>query len=133
MVDDLPQAHRLHLGDGKNDTIRLGSRREILRGGNTMSKRGLKVLDSTLQKTHHWLNDLARAAHMDKPTAYKSLQAVLHAIRDRLPVDEALPTVRLQNPGQPIAPEESHRSIFRRMRALHVVLRSILDRSFADR
>ena len=54
-----------------------------------MSEQGLEVLESTLQKTHLWLNDLAKAAHVDKPTAYKSLRAVLHAIRDRLPVDEA--------------------------------------------
>jgi uncharacterized protein (DUF2267 family) len=54
-----------------------------------MGEPGLEVLDSTLQKTHLWLKDIAEAAHTDKPTAYKALRVVLQAIRDRLPVDEA--------------------------------------------
>jgi uncharacterized protein (DUF2267 family) len=54
-----------------------------------MSEPGLEVFESTLQKTQLWLKDLAEAAHVDKPTAYKALRSVLHAIRDRLPVEEA--------------------------------------------
>lgn len=54
-----------------------------------MSQEGLEVLDSTLQKTHEWINATAEAAHIDPPTAFKALRAVLHTLRDRLPVDVA--------------------------------------------
>ncbi len=55
-----------------------------------MSEPGLEVLDTTLQKTHEWINETARVAHVDHPTAYKALRAVLHALRDRLPIQEAV-------------------------------------------
>ncbi|MEI6349899.1 MAG: DUF2267 domain-containing protein [Verrucomicrobiota bacterium] len=55
-----------------------------------MSQAGLEVFDSTLQKTHLWLNELEELAHLpDQHTAFKVLRAVLHALRDRLPVDVA--------------------------------------------
>ena len=53
-----------------------------------MSQAGIEVFDSTLQKTHIWLNELQELAHLpDQRTAFKVLRAVLHALRDRLPVD----------------------------------------------
>jgi len=55
-----------------------------------MSQPGLEVFDSTLQKTHLWLHELQELAHLpDRHTAFQVLRAVLHALRDRLPVDEA--------------------------------------------
>jgi len=53
-----------------------------------MSQPGLEVFDSTLQKTHVWLNELREIAHLpDQQTSLKVLRAVLHALRDRLAVD----------------------------------------------
>src|SRR4051794_37941473 len=55
-----------------------------------MSQAGLEVFDSTLQKTHIWLNELQELAHLsDQRAALKALRAVLHALRDRLSVDVA--------------------------------------------
>ncbi len=55
-----------------------------------MSQTGLEVFDSTLQKTHLWLNELQGLAHLpDSHAAFKALRAVLHALRDRLSVDVA--------------------------------------------
>jgi uncharacterized protein (DUF2267 family) len=46
--------------------------------------------DSMLQKTNEWLRDLMRELGTnDRHTAYHALRAVLHALRDRLTVDEA--------------------------------------------
>jgi uncharacterized protein (DUF2267 family) len=55
-----------------------------------MSVTGLAPFDSTIQTTNVWLNDiLERLAWADRPRAYHALRAVLHALRDRLPVDQA--------------------------------------------
>jgi uncharacterized protein (DUF2267 family) len=55
-----------------------------------MSQTGLAAFDSTLQTTNVWLNDiLARLRWQDRHRAYQGLRAVLHALRDRLPVDQA--------------------------------------------
>ena len=54
-----------------------------------MSAQHLEVLDTTLQKTHQWLDALAEAAETDPHTAYQALRAVLQTLRDRLPVAEA--------------------------------------------
>jgi uncharacterized protein (DUF2267 family) len=51
---------------------------------------GIRAFDSTLQTTNVWLNDiLDRLGWEDKQRAYHALRAVLHALRDRLPVDQA--------------------------------------------
>ena len=55
-----------------------------------MSEQGLEVLDSSLQKTHEWLNHLAQLGHLEKGDAYKVLRAVLHTLRDRLPPEHAV-------------------------------------------
>ena len=55
-----------------------------------MSQTGLDVFDTTLQKTHVWLNELQELANLpDRHMAYKGLRAVLHTLRDRLSVDVA--------------------------------------------
>jgi uncharacterized protein (DUF2267 family) len=54
-----------------------------------MSATGLDVFDTTIQKTNVWLNDLERqACFPNRRTAYQALRATLHALRDRLIVDE---------------------------------------------
>ena len=54
-----------------------------------MSTQHLEVLDSTLQKTHQWIDAIALDAHTDRHTAYQALRAVLQTLRDRLPPAEA--------------------------------------------
>ena len=45
--------------------------------------------DTTLQTTNVWLNDVDEQLGWHDPyRAYHALRAVLHALRDRLPVDE---------------------------------------------
>lgn len=52
---------------------------------------GLEVFESTLQKTNAWLNDIMAGIDVDDPhLAYLALRAALHALRDRLPVAEAV-------------------------------------------
>jgi uncharacterized protein (DUF2267 family) len=66
------------------------ARRDIDTEENLMSATGLSTFDSTLQITNIWLNDVAdRLGTPDRHRAYHALRAVLHAVRDRLPVDEA--------------------------------------------
>ncbi len=56
-----------------------------------MSTTGLDVFDTTLQKTSMWLNDtMAELDSKDRHLAYLALRAALHALRDRLPVEEAV-------------------------------------------
>jgi len=55
-----------------------------------MSATGVSAFDSTLQTTNVWLNDLMdRMGWKDKHRAYHALRVVLHALRDRLPVEQA--------------------------------------------
>jgi uncharacterized protein (DUF2267 family) len=54
-----------------------------------MSATGLEVFDRTLQATHIWLDDIMAELGPDRQRAYHVLRAVLHALRDRLPVVEA--------------------------------------------
>jgi uncharacterized protein (DUF2267 family) len=55
-----------------------------------MSATGLDVFDTTLQKTHRWLNELMLILQwQDRHRAYLALRATLHALRDRLTVEEA--------------------------------------------
>ncbi len=54
-----------------------------------MSTTGLKAFDSTLQSTNGWLHELMEELHWpERERAYHALRAVLHALRDRLPVGE---------------------------------------------
>jgi len=55
-----------------------------------MTQTSLAPFYSTLQTTNIWLNDvLERLGWQDHHRAYHALRAVLHALRDRLPVDQA--------------------------------------------
>jgi uncharacterized protein (DUF2267 family) len=55
-----------------------------------MSQVSLSPFDSTIHTTHVWLNDiLERLGWQEPQRAYHALRAVLHALRDRLPVDQA--------------------------------------------
>jgi uncharacterized protein (DUF2267 family) len=51
----------------------------------------MEAFDSTLQTTNVWLNDISERLGWteDHHRAYHALRAVLHALRDRLPVDQA--------------------------------------------
>jgi uncharacterized protein (DUF2267 family) len=54
-----------------------------------MSATGLEVFDTTLQKTNSWLKDLMEElGWSDRHRAYLALRATLHALRDRLTVEE---------------------------------------------
>lgn len=57
-----------------------------------MSTTGLEIFDTTLQKTHLWLNDVMQELgwENERPKAYLALRTVLHALRDRLTVQEAV-------------------------------------------
>jgi uncharacterized protein (DUF2267 family) len=54
-----------------------------------MSATGLEVFDTTLQKTNRWLNDVMQVLELqDRQQAYLALRSTLHALRDRLTVEE---------------------------------------------
>lgn len=55
------------------------------------SNTGIAAFDSTIHATHIWLNDVMDTiGWQDKHRAYHALRVVLHALRDRLPVDQAI-------------------------------------------
>jgi uncharacterized protein (DUF2267 family) len=55
-----------------------------------MSQSSLAPFDSTIQTTNIWLRDIAeRLGWQDSHRAYHALRAVLHALRDRLVVEQA--------------------------------------------
>jgi uncharacterized protein (DUF2267 family) len=54
-----------------------------------MSMTGLEVFDTTVHKTNSWLKDVMQEIHRDdRRKAYDALRATLHALRDRLTVEE---------------------------------------------
>jgi uncharacterized protein (DUF2267 family) len=56
-----------------------------------MGSTHVSVFDKTLEKTNAWLSELETAMGWnDRNKAYMALRAVLHALRDRLPPDEAV-------------------------------------------
>jgi uncharacterized protein (DUF2267 family) len=55
-----------------------------------MSASGLEILDSSVQKTNIWLKDvMERLETSDRHKAYMALKVTLHALRDRLSIEEA--------------------------------------------
>lgn len=55
-----------------------------------MSDTVTRNINATVQKTYEWLVDVEEELHTDdRQMAYHALRSVLHALRDRLPVDEA--------------------------------------------
>ena len=63
-----------------------------LAGNATRRKGGHDVFDGTLQKTHVWLNDIMKELdwHEHPNKAYLALRTVLHTLRDRLTIEEAV-------------------------------------------
>ncbi len=56
-----------------------------------MSMAGLPVFDTTIQKTNLWLHEIMEDLEWDdRHKAYQALRAVLHVVRDHLPVTEAV-------------------------------------------
>ena len=56
-----------------------------------MSNNGLKAFDSTLEKTHQFINDVSEAISVeDKHITFIGIKAVLHTLRDRIPYQEAV-------------------------------------------
>jgi uncharacterized protein (DUF2267 family) len=55
-------------------------------------KHAVDVFDGTIQKSHVWLNDVMGELdwHEQPQKAYLALRSVLHALRDRLTVEEAV-------------------------------------------
>jgi uncharacterized protein (DUF2267 family) len=47
------------------------------------------VITRTVEKTNLWLDEIAAGLETDRQAAYRVLRAYLHALRDRLTVDEA--------------------------------------------
>jgi uncharacterized protein (DUF2267 family) len=57
---------------------------------NNMRATGLASFESTFQTTNVWLHDLMeRLGWQDRNRAYHAFRAVLHALRDRLAVEQA--------------------------------------------
>jgi uncharacterized protein (DUF2267 family) len=54
-----------------------------------MAATGLDVFDKTLQTTNIWLEEIMADLGPDRKVGYRALRAVLHALRDRLSIDEA--------------------------------------------
>ena len=56
-----------------------------------MTDSHISVFDSTLHKTHHWLEEIMKdMGWQDQQRAYVALRATLHALRDRLPTKNAI-------------------------------------------
>ncbi len=56
-----------------------------------MTMTGLEVFDSTIHKTNAWLDELMGMLDLDdRHQAYHALRTVLHVLRDRLTVEEAI-------------------------------------------
>jgi uncharacterized protein (DUF2267 family) len=55
-----------------------------------MSRNSVPTFDRTIEKTNRWLSDLQQALGVaERQQAYLALRAVLHTLRDRIPLDEA--------------------------------------------
>jgi uncharacterized protein (DUF2267 family) len=52
-----------------------------------MSATGLEVFDKTIQTTNIWLDEIMEKIGPDRHVAWHVLRAVLHALRDRLPIE----------------------------------------------
>jgi uncharacterized protein (DUF2267 family) len=55
-----------------------------------MTTATLDVFEKTIEKTHHWLNEIDEDLGLDdRHKAYIVLRATLHCLRDRLTINEA--------------------------------------------
>src|SRR3954468_2699243 len=58
-------------------------------GDDAMSATGLEVFDTTIHRTNSWLKELMEElGEQDRHRAYQALRATLHALRDRLTIEE---------------------------------------------
>ncbi len=58
--------------------------------GMSTTETGLDVIEKTVQKTYEWLKEIEEELETDnRHFAFQSLRAVLHVLRDRLPLQEA--------------------------------------------
>ena len=48
----------------------------------------IDAIETSVQKTNHWINEISDELKVEKHDAYRILRAYLHTIRDRLNVDE---------------------------------------------
>ncbi|MBW8267937.1 DUF2267 domain-containing protein [Caldovatus aquaticus] len=55
-----------------------------------MAATGLEVFDRTVQTTNIWLDEIMKTIGPDRHAAWHALGAVLHALRDRLPLELAV-------------------------------------------
>jgi uncharacterized protein (DUF2267 family) len=56
-----------------------------------MKLTGLEVFDSSIQRTNSWLKDLMQELNWsDRRKTYLAFRCALHALRDHLPVNEAV-------------------------------------------
>ncbi|MGL4880323.1 MAG: DUF2267 domain-containing protein [Waterburya sp.] len=56
-----------------------------------MSANGLTAFDRTLEKTNQFINDVAQKTNIeDRHTVFIGIKAVLHSLRDRIPLEEAV-------------------------------------------
>ncbi len=56
-----------------------------------MTATGLRTFDSTLQKVNVWIADIMKELEWDdRKQAYRALRAVLHTLRDHLPLNESV-------------------------------------------
>lgn len=56
-----------------------------------MKLTGLEIFDSTIQRTNNWLKELMQELNwVDYRRTYLAFRCVLHALRDHLPVKEAV-------------------------------------------
>mgnify|MGYP006289681805 FL=1 len=56
-----------------------------------MNTTGLPIFDKTFHKTNKWILDVNQTLKLnDRHKAFSSLRAVLHAVRDRMPHEEAV-------------------------------------------
>jgi uncharacterized protein (DUF2267 family) len=56
-----------------------------------MSDTGISAFDSTIHTTNLWLHDVMdQMGWQEKQRAYHALRVVLHVLRDRLPVEQAV-------------------------------------------
>jgi uncharacterized protein (DUF2267 family) len=62
-----------------------------LEGDMSTTATGLETLEKTIQKTNEWIKDIEEEMEWrDRHFALQSLRGVLHALRDRLPIKEAV-------------------------------------------
>lgn len=67
-----------------------------------MSSAGLETFDKSIHTTNIWLKEISDPVGADREAAWHVLGAVLRALRDRLPVDDAahLRAIALAGPGR---------------------------------